>query len=99
MRYRKDAHLSGSNVRSLEGEAFHGAGDGSTSTHHEMVPRNVADSASSSRVPDRWRSQRRGIKRTYGGKRGPASQRTDHTRRPADNPERFAASEAIQISS
>jgi len=33
MRYWKDAHLSGSNVRQFEREAFHGAGNGAAAVH------------------------------------------------------------------
>src|SRR5260370_31821822 len=99
MRYWKDSHLARSDACSLEGEAFHGAGDGSTATHHEMVPRGAGYSAPGSRLPNRWRPQRRGIKRTHWSKRSPPAHPTDRTRRPADNAERLAASEAVQINS
>ena len=47
---------------------------------------------------DRRRPQRCGIQRTHGGERSAASQRTDRARRPSDDTQRFAASEAVQIS-
>src|SRR5580692_10674617 len=99
MWYWKNSDLSRGNVRSLGREAFHCAGDGSASTHFEMVPGNAPDSAPGPRISNRWRSQRRGIKRAHGSKRGPASQRTDRARRPSDDTQRLAAPEAIQISS
>ena len=79
MRYGKNADLSRGNVRSLGREALHRLGDGAASTHFEVVPGNAPDPAPGTRVSDRWRPQRRGIKRTHGSKRGPASQRTDRT--------------------
>ena len=97
MWYWKDADLSRGNVRSLGREAFHGAGDGSASTHFEMVPGNAADFAPGPRISNRRRPQRRGIKRTHGSKRSPASQRTDRPRRPSDDTQRLAAPKAIQI--
>src|ERR1035438_507536 len=99
MWYRKKADLSRGNVCSLCREAFHGAGDGSASTHFEMAPGNAPDSAPGPRVSNRWRPQRRGIKRTHGSKRSPASQRTDRARRPSDDTQRLAAPKAIQLSS
>src|SRR5438552_319296 len=99
MRYRKDAHLSRSNVGQFEREAFHGAGNGAAAAYHQVVQRNAADSAARPRISNRRRPQPRGIQRTYGGERSAASQRTDRARRTADNPQRLAASEAVQISS
>src|SRR5258707_449196 len=99
MWYWKNTHLSRGNVRSLGREAFHGAGDGSSSTHFEMVPRNAPDSAPGPRISNRRRAQWRGIKRAHRSKRSPASQRTDRTPRPTDNPERLTAPKAIQIGS
>ena len=99
MRYRKDFHLSRSYVSQFERRAFHCAGNGATAAYHQMVQRNVADSAPSPSVSDRRRPQWRGFEWTYGGERSTASQRTDRARRPSDNTQRFAASEAVQICS
>src|ERR1035441_10979329 len=99
MWYWKNADLSRGNVRAFGREALHRLGDGSASTHFEVVPGNAPDSAPGPRVSNRWRPQRRGIKRTHGSKRGPASQRTDRPRRPSDDTQRLASPKAIQISS
>src|ERR1039457_6110379 len=99
MWYWKNADLSRGNVRSLGREALHRLSDGAASTHFEVVPGNAPDPAPGTRVSDRWCPQRRGIKRTHGSKRSPASQRTDRARRPTIYAERLAAPKAIQISS